>query len=283
MYDEKFEKISNNMNNNIDSPLVSVILATFNEPEDIINQSIRSILDQTLINLELLIIDDSTNPETVNKINEFTLDARVIIIREADRIGFVKSLNVGIERAKGKYIARMDGDDIAYPTRLEKQAQFLDNHIEIDCLGTFAVEFDEKGDDYFKKRMPITHEECFSFFKKRDCMIHPSVMYRRTYFEKAGLYPEDAIMDEDSMMWALGFKNGCIFANLPEYLLKFRINSDFFNRRGGWERSKWYFMLRRKINKMLNYGPSANIYAFLYAIAKMMPRSILNLIYKTLR
>ena len=66
--------------------------------------------------------------------------------------------------------------------------------------------------------MPITHEECLELFKKRDCMIHPTVMFRRSYFEKAGLYPEDTYFGEDTMMWAKGFKSGCKFANVPEYL-----------------------------------------------------------------
>lgn len=60
-------------------------------------------------------------------------------------------------------------------------------------------------------------------------MIHPTVMFRRSYFEKAGLYPEDTYFGEDTKMWAKGFKAECKFANLPEYLLKFRLDSDFFN------------------------------------------------------
>lgn len=60
-------------------------------------------------------------------------------------------------------------------------------------------------------------------------MIHPTVMFRRSYFEKAGLYPENTYFGEDTMMWAKGFKAGCQFANLPEYLLKFRLDPNFFN------------------------------------------------------
>lgn len=64
-------------------------------------------------------------------------------------------------------------------------------------------------------------------------MIHPTVMFRRSYFEKAGLYPEDTYFGEDTMMWAKGFKSGCKFANVPEYLFKFRLDSNFFERRRG--------------------------------------------------
>jgi len=271
------------MNDSNIKPLVSVILATYNEPVEFLHQAVNSILEQTLSNIELLIIDDSTNVDTILKINEFSKDSRVKIIREVNRIGFVKALNIGIKLSEGKYIARMDGDDISHHSRLEKQVDYLKIHPDVDCLGTWALEINEKGEEFFKKNMPITHEECFAFFKKRDCMIHPSVMYRRSYFEKAGLYLEDCIMDEDTMMWAQGFKNGCVFANIPEYLVSFRIDSDFFERRGGWKHLRSYYLMRVKINKMLKYGFDSNLYAFIIAFVKLMPKSILRLIYKSYR
>ena len=107
--------------------LVSVVMATYNEEPEIINKSIKSIQDQTYRNFELLIFDDSTNPETRNAIDAFTEDERIKVFRSPERVGFVKSLNLGLKTAKGKYIARMDGDDIALPIRFEK---------EVDAAGT---------------------------------------------------------------------------------------------------------------------------------------------------
>ena len=127
------------------------------------------------------------------------------------------------------YIARMDADDISLSGRFKKQIAYMETHPDVDCLGTWAIEIGNGGNEYFKKQMPVTNEECLEFFKIRDCMIHPTVMFRRSYFEKAGLYPENTYFGEDTMMWAKGFKAGCQFANLPEYLLKFRLDPNFFH------------------------------------------------------
>ena len=114
-------------------------------------------------------------------------------------------------------------------------------------------------------------------------MIHPTVMFRRSYIEKAGLYSLDTYFGEDTMMWAQGFKAGCRFANVPEYLFKFRLDDHFFERRRGWKHAKGIFTLRHRVNKMLNYGFMADFWALAYAGAKMMPKFILNFIYKTAR
>lgn len=114
-------------------------------------------------------------------------------------------------------------------------------------------------------------------------MIHPTVMFRRSYFEKAGLYPEDTYFGEDTMMWAKGFRAGCRFANLPDHLFKFRLDENFFQRRRGWKHARSIFTLRCRVNRMLGFGIEANCYVLLYAVAKMMPISVLNWLYKKIR
>ena len=84
-------------------------------------------------------------------------------------------------------------------------------------------------------------------------------------------------------MWAQGFAANCIFANVPEYLFKFRLDDNFFERRRGWKHAKGIFSLRHKVNKMLHYGVMADCWALAYAAAKMILKSILNIIYKTAR
>ena len=99
-------------------PLVSVVMATFNESAIIIRKSIESILSQTLSDFELLIIDDSTKNETKKVIDELSKDSRIRVIRGKKRIGFAKGLNLGFNQARGKYNARLDGDDISMKNRL---------------------------------------------------------------------------------------------------------------------------------------------------------------------
>lgn len=248
--------------------------------------AINSILKQTYKKFECYVFYDGIISNEIEIYLSLLKDKRINIIRRSYNKGLACSLNdlLNIILPKGyQYIARMDADDISMPNRLEKQIAYMEQHPDIDCLGTWAIEINNKGEAFFKKQMPPTHNECLELFKKRDCMIHPTVMFRRSYFEKAGLYPEDTYFGEDTMMWAKGFKAECKFANLPEYLLKFRLDDHFFERRRGWKHANSILSLRFKVNKMLGFGLKAYIFALLYACAKMMPKSILSIIYKTVR
>ena len=100
-------------------------MATYNEPPQIISKAIESIINQTYTAWELLIFDDSDRADTRQAIDAYTVDTRLRVYREKQRIGFVPALNQGLEKAAGKYIARMDGDDISLPERFEKEVTFL--------------------------------------------------------------------------------------------------------------------------------------------------------------
>ena len=253
-----------------------------------VTQSIESILRQAYEKIEFYIqLDGEIRSDVLQYLRGLCIqDIRVKILNRTLNRGLAYSLNELLNIVLTKeyeYIARMDADDISMPERFVKQIAFMNSHPDIDCLGTWAIEIDDDGKEYFRKKMPITHEECLELFKKRDCMIHPTVMFRRSYFEKAGLYPEDTYFGEDTMMRAKGFKSGCKFANVPEYLFKFRLDSNFFERRRGWKHAKSIYTLRHRVNRMLGFGWKEDCYALLYAMAKLMPKSILDIIYKTVR
>lgn len=76
-----------------------------------------------------------------------------------------------------EYIARMDADDISELNRFERQIQYFDEHPKVECLGTWAVEIMGDGGEYYRKQMPESHEDCKKLFRKRDCMIHPTVIF----------------------------------------------------------------------------------------------------------
>lgn len=266
---------------------VAVIMSLYKSDElNFLQLAVESVLSQTFKVFDYYIQYDGLVQKTVDDYLSGLVDKRVHIFRRDENMGLAQSLNdlLTIVMNKGyEYIARMDADDISMPERFEKQIKYLDTHPETECLGTWAIEIKSDGSEFFRKQMPETHEGCWKQFMVRDCMIHPTVMFRRSYFEKAGLYSLDTYFGEDTMMWAQGFASGCKFANLPEYLFKFRLNDDFFNRRRGWKHAKGILTLRWRVNKMLHYPMKAYIYAFAYAGAKMMPERILNLIYKIVR
>lgn len=266
---------------------LAVIMSVYNNDRiTFFKEAVESVLNQTCDDFDFYIIYDGKISADINEYLVKRKDSRLKIFKNNDNYGLAVSLNTLLRILLTKdyqYIARMDADDISMPDRFKRQVDFLSGNIAIDCVGTWAIEIDENGAEYYKKRMPDTHKECIQMFAKRDCMIHPTVMFRRSYFEKAGLYPEDTYFGEDTMMWANGFANGCVFANIPEYLLKFRLDKNFFNRRRGWKHAKSIWTLRRRVNKMLGFNYKADIYALFYALAKMMPTAILKIIYKTAR
>jgi hypothetical protein len=257
-----------------------------NDRVGFVSQAVESILGQTFNAFDFYIqYDGPIHPELDAYLSGLH-DERIHIQRRAENKGLAQSLNdlLSIVMPKGyEFIARMDADDISDAARFQLQLEYLKEHPEVECLGTWAIEINSKGEEYYRKEMPETHEGCLQQFKKRDCMIHPTVMFRRSYIEKAGFYSLDTYFGEDTMMWAQGFKAGCVFANVPEFLCQFRLDDNFFERRRGWKHAKNIFLLRHRVNKMLGFGIIEDCWALAYAAAKMMPKAILNLIYKTAR
>lgn len=262
---------------------LAVIMSIYKSDElKFVRLAVNSILTQTYKDLDFYIQYDGWVKEDVDQFLTGLEDERLRIFRRDENKGLAYSLNELLDRVMPhgyEYIARMDADDISLPERFEKQLAYLEAHPDVECLGTWAIEIKEDGSEYFRKQMPVTHEECKEQFMIRDCMIHPTVMFSRTYIEKAGYYSLDTYYGEDTMMWANGFANGCIFANVPEYLFKFRLNDAFFNRRRGRKHAKGILTLRWKVNKMLHYPTKAYLYAIMYAGAKLMPEKVLSLIY----
>ena len=266
---------------------IAVIMSLYkNEVIQYVKLAVESILCQTYKDLDFYILFDGPVQTEVEEYFSNLTDVRVKIQKRAENKGLAQSLNdlLAIVMTQGyEYIARMDADDISLPNRLETQIAYLKVHPELECLGTWAIEITSIGDEYYRKQMPETNEGCFNLFRKRDPLIHPTVMFRKSYIEKAGIYSVDTFFGEDTMMWAQGFAAGCKMGNIPEYLFKFRLDDNFFNRRRGWKYAKGIWNLRHRVNKMLGFGLVEDCWAIAYAVAKLMPKFILNIIYKTAR
>lgn len=265
---------------------VSVILSVYHrEKPQYLKKALQSICGQTLKAKEIILVEDGPlGEELQNTIRHFeNLYPELRVIKLEKNGGLAHALNVALSECKTEYIARMDTDDISEPLRFEKQVGFLDSHQEVDCVGTWAIEIKSDDSEFYKKQMPLLHEECRQFYMKRNPMIHPTVMFRKSYFEKAGYYPEDTFQEEDTMLWANGFSSGCVFSNIPEYLYRFRIDDQFFNRRKGLRFAIDTFKIRHQIRKKLGFPIVADIYALLFAASKMMPEPILKLLYKIAR
>ena len=266
---------------------LAVIMSLYkNDVLHYVNKAVTSIINQSFTDFDFYIQYDGPVKEEIDSFLSDIKDSRIHIYRRTENKGLAHSLNELLKivlSGEYEYVARMDADDMSLENRFEKQVNFLDDNPNIDCVGTWAIEIKADESEFFRKQMPITHEECRKFYMKRNPMVHPTVMFRRSFFEKAGLYPEDTYQEEDTMLWANGFCSGCVFSNIPEYLFKFRIDDSFFNRRKGFRYAKDTFFIRHRIKRMLNFPLKADIYAFLFATSKIMPGSVLKLVYKIAR
>ncbi len=208
-------------NHRIKLPRVSVLLP-FRISDNYLSEAIESILNQSFINFELLLLDDGSTVDTHDTINKFN-DSRIRYFREESNRGIVFQLNKGLKLAKGEFVARMDADDISHPDRLEKQLCFLENpkNAKIDVLGTNAVKIgDEKGLLDFKNY----HPKQISFLLNFYCpILHPTVMIRKSVFNNGLKYSEEFKYAEDFALWRM-IDNGNNLAILPDYLLKYRIH-----------------------------------------------------------
>jgi len=207
--------MDNYLNSN---PKISVLMPVYNTPEEYLREAIESILTQTYTNFEFIILNDGS----INNVEDVVLsysDARIKYIKNEHNIGLIKTLNRVLNEAKGEYVARMDADDIAIETRFEKQVNFLDQHKEIDILGTWLEVFPEK--EIIKN--PATDEKIKEFLLFIGSVIgHPTVMMRKLTLDKYHIkYNEEDIHAEDYGLW-VSIMDKVKFANLQEVLLKYR-------------------------------------------------------------
>lgn len=261
------------------SPLVSVVMATFNEPKKFIEESISSILNQTHRNIELLIADDSTSKETIKTIDDFAAkDGRVLVIRRDERMGFVNALNECLNVAKGDFVARMDGDDISLPQRFEIEIKYADDNPDVMIWGGNIDTIDENGTVISGRRYPTTTSSIRRMFVFRSPFAHPTVMFRRSIIELGFRYNPIYKKDEDLDLWLRLYKAGVKFGNTGVTLLKYRVVGDItkkrdrsqlvYNHKARSENFDW----KKPIFSILSWGVS-----LIYLI---VPMKVFTLVYR---
>lgn len=276
--------------NSISQKKIAVIMSLYkNDRLEYVRLAVESILNQTYTNFDFYIQYDGPIKEDVDEYISSLNDTRLFIQKRSENKGLAQSLNDLLAKVMPKgyeYIARMDADDISKPERFEKQIMFLQEHTDIDMVGGAINEIDGEGHDRGKTtRYPCSAEDCCRFFAKRNPVAHPAVMFRCSFFEKAGWhYPTDFVRNEDTRLWHEGYKHGCKIANLPYVVLNFRMTDDMFKqRRNGKAFAKSQLELRKLIAKDLGYGLMAYVYAYAMYVLMVSPSWMLKIAYKFLR
>ena len=259
------------------------------EKAEYFNKAMQSIWDeQTIKPDEIVLVEDGKLTdelyEAINKWQE-KLKNILITVPLKKNAGLGNALNQGLKKCSYNLIARMDTDDISTPQRFEKQLEFLKKNPEIDVVGTFIKEIDE--DDNLTRdvvKYPLEHKELYFFFKKRDPLPHVTVMFKKSFFNKAGSYRSDLKMAEDTLLWYYGFQNKCKFANIEYIGVEVRQGKDFYKRRGDMKKSIDLLKFRLfNINRKLNYGIKADMFAIAYFTISIAPSFIKKIVYNKLR
>ena len=206
------------MDKNINLPLVSVLMPVYNS-DLYIQRAIESILNQTFNNFEFLIINDCSTDNSLEIINSFK-DSRIIVLNTNENSGISKTLNYGLKQAKGKYIIRMDSDDISFPLRIENQIKFLEENPEYVLCGSNYSIIGSKN----KVILPKEHNTIKANLLQSCCVAHPTVAINKEYLDKNNLlYTSEMEPAEDYYLWSqLIFKGK--FYNLQEELLDYRVH-----------------------------------------------------------
>ena len=209
------------------SPRVTVLMSVHNG-EKYLRESIESILHQTFTDFELLIINDASLDSSRDILHSYN-DPRIRLIENRKNLGQAESLNIGINKAKGKYIARMDQDDISLPKRLKYQYGLMEDNDNIGVCGTFAqfINSDSKKIKFhYYEKLMTSNLDIKSQLLFRSCFIHPSVIIRLSFLKENHLYYEKSVGHaQDYLLW-YRMSSLCDFMNIPKKLLKYRIHQE---------------------------------------------------------
>jgi len=181
---------------------ISVVMPTYNTPVVILREAVESILWQTFKDFEFIIIDDGSTNDSVDYLNSLE-DKRIRLIRNPENIGITKSLNIGFRAAQGKYIARMDSDDISLPTRFEKQYAFMERHPDVIVCGSTCKNFgaDSRSARVKKTNIDMEMYRISSLFRFPG-PIHPTAFFNHALLLKYGLkYDETLAYAQDYGLW----------------------------------------------------------------------------------
>lgn len=258
---------------------VSIIMGVYNGVKTM-DAAIESICAQSFKDWEFIICDDASTDDTWKQLNEWSKkDARIKIIRNPENLRLAATLNKCLSYASGKYIARMDDDDVSYPQRLEEQFLFLETHPEYDLVGSQIDGYDGKCliPNYWKRKETPQKKD----FLKASQFIHPTVVFRKTALLQVGGYRavKETRRAEDydlfMRLYAAGFKG----YNIQKPLLRYYIDDRkiMYRCRLDEARVRYYGF------KCLGLMPGAWIYVFRPLVVGLIPKKMLRIWKQDLR
>ena len=254
-------------------PQVSIIMATHNCAMTI-RESLDSIVNQSFEDWEFIICDDCSSDDTVAILNEYSTlyPEKIVILTNGYNMKLSYSLNRCLQIAKGKYVARMDGDDISEPTRLQEQFDFLESHSQYSVVGTNMAQFDVSGvfGEIKTHENPLPQE-----LLTTTPFCHATIMMRKSAYDAIGGYTvaKRTIRGQDIDLWFRFFKLGLIGYNIQKPLYRVREDRAAIRRRK--LRYRIYESITRlKGFKLLGFPKYTYFFAALPIISFFIPSAL---------
>ncbi|MBN2456873.1 MAG: glycosyltransferase [Sedimentisphaerales bacterium] len=207
----------------MNTPLVTIGIPFYNNQETLLS-SIKSIFAQTYKNWELILVDDGSTDSSLH-IARFIDDSRVRVISDGINKKLAARLNQIIGLAKGKYVARMDADDLCLPTRIERQVQLLEKDSKVDIVGCGAVYLNKENEPLGQTMAPEIHEKICAYPYRTFGICHPSIVARKSWYKKY-YYDETVTLGQDFNLWLRSYQSS-VFANIPDPLYCYRLEASF--------------------------------------------------------
>jgi GT2 family glycosyltransferase len=204
-------------------PLVSVLLAAHDDAA-FLGEAVASVLGQTLADLDVIVVDDASTDETPALLAAIG-DERLRIVRNEERAGLAASLNRGLDVASGRYVARLDADDVALPERLERQVERIRAEPRVAIVGSAVVDVDADGRPGATHVLPSGSRALRWHALFSSPFFHPTVLVDREVLAAHGLrYDAEFLESEDYDLWArlFAFADG---ANLAMPLVRKRVHA----------------------------------------------------------
>lgn len=199
---------------------ITVLMPVYNVKLDLLDRAIKSILDQSYLNFDFLIINDGAKEDIVRRLEFWKkIDNRIIILHNLSNRGLVYTLNKGLAHCKTALVARMDADDFSYKDRLEKQVEYMEQHPDVVVLGTAAI-YQETG-RRLQKTSPRGYSQILSCLIFYCCICHPTVMMRRREIMEIGGYPNFQYAEDYALWVKLAFETSYRIEILDDVCLSY--------------------------------------------------------------
>ena len=202
------------------TPLVSIVMPVYDPHPVHFREAVDSILRQTMSDWELLIVEDPS-PRSAAELLADVDDPRIRHLQRRDKGTLVESLNWGLAESLAPLVARADADDVCEPDRLEKQLAYLQEHPEVDVLGSQLAIIDDEGKPWGYRGYPLHHEAIARGMAISNAVAHPSVLFKKHCVLAAGGYR--SFFSEDYELWCRLVHRQAHFANHPEALVHYRV------------------------------------------------------------